>query len=132
MILKDPLLPKRRRIVIAEDNLDHLRSLARLLEDMGHAVDFAINGYVAPGIVKRFRPDLVIVDLGLPGLSGFEVAAQIRKDPEVGKVRIVALTGYDEPEMRELAARSGFDAYFVKPVDPKIVQALFADVPAGR
>jgi DNA-binding response OmpR family regulator len=61
---------KVHRIVVVEDNLDHVHSLAMLLKEMGHSVDFAINGYVAYDVVRRFRPHTVICDLGLPGVSG--------------------------------------------------------------
>ena len=104
------------RVVVAEDNLDAVHTLAFMLKEMGHSVDFAINGYVAYDVVRRFRPDTVILDLGLPGVTGYEVAQQIRKDPELADVRLVALTAYSDEKYRERALQVGFDAYFVKPL----------------
>ena len=120
-----PSTPRVHRIVIAEDNLDQVHSLAFLLKEMGHSVDFAINGYVAYDVVRRFRPDTVILDLGLPGVTGYEVAAQIRKDPEMSGVRLVALTAYNEPKYRERALQAGFDAFYTKPLDPHVLNELF-------
>jgi len=117
--------PKIHRIVLCEDNLDQVHTLAFLLKEMGHSVDFAINGYVAYDVVRRFRPDTVILDLGLPGVTGYEVAAQIRKDPELAGVRLIAVTGYSEEKYRERAMQAGFDAYYTKPLDPKVLNEIF-------
>src|SRR5712671_3988121 len=119
--------PKLARIVVVEDNLDQVHTLAMMLREMGHAVDFAINGYVAYDLVRRFRPDTVIVDLGLPGMTGFEVAAQIRKDPELHAVRLIAFTAYADKAYRDRATAVGFDDYYVKAVDPQVLYALFGD-----
>src|SRR6478672_6271388 len=110
--------PKIHRIVVCEDNLDQVHTLAFLLKEMGHSVDFAINGYVAYEVVRRFRPDTVIVDLGLPGMTGYEVAQQIKKDPELANVRLIAFTAYSDDKYKERAKECGFDAYYVKPVAP--------------
>ena len=115
------------RIVVVEDNLDQVHTLAMMLREMGHAVDFAINGYVAYDLVRRFRPDTVIVDLGLPGMTGYEVATQIRKDPELHAVRLIAFTAYADKAYRDRAMAVGFDDYHVKPVDPRLLYALFGD-----
>ena len=113
--------------MVAEDNLDQVHSLAFVLKEMGHSVDFAINGYVAYDVVRRFRPDTVIIDLGLPGVTGYEVAAQIRRDPELSGIRLVAFTAYGEEKYRERAMQVGFDAYHVKPVSPQVLHELFGD-----
>ena len=118
---------KLHRILIVEDNLDQMHSLAFLLKEMGHTVEFAINGYVAYDAVRRFRPDAVIMDLGLPGMTGYEVAGQIRKDPELMDIKLIAFTGYSDQPYRERALAAGFDDYFVKPVDPVVLQSLFGD-----
>ena len=115
------------RIVIAEDNLDQVHSLSFMLKEMGHSVDFAINGYVAYDVVRRFRPDTVILDLGLPGVTGYEVAAQIKRDPELAGIRLVALTAYSDEKYRERAKEVGFDAYYVKPVSFQELETLFGD-----
>ncbi len=119
--------PKLRRIVIVEDNLDQVHSLALLLKEMGHTVDYAINGYVALDVVRRFRPDTVICDLGIPGVTGYEVAEQIKKDPELSGIRVVALTAYTEDKYRQRAMEMGFDAFYTKPMDVKQLYELFGD-----
>ena len=126
---QDP--PKSHRILLVEDNLDQLHSFAVLLKEMGHSVDFAINGYVAYDAVRRFRPSIVVLDLGLPGMTGLEVATQLRKDPEFSKVRIVALTAYDDARKRERAKALGIDEYHVKPMDAKKMYELFGDEKDG-
>jgi CheY-like chemotaxis protein len=119
--------PKLHRIVIVEDNLDQVHSLALMLKEMGHSVDFAINGYVAYDVVRRFRPDTVILDLGLPGMTGYEVVEQIRRDPELRGMRLIAITGYSDQKYRDRALKAGVDDYYVKPVDPTVMYALFGD-----
>lgn len=118
---------KVHRILLVEDNLDQLHSFALLLKEMGHSVDFVINGYIAYDAARRFRPDVVILDLGIPGMTGFEIAAQIRKDPELCDVRIIALTGYQDDSYRERAKACGIDEYYVKPLDPAKLYELFGD-----
>ena len=123
----DRLPLKVHRVVVVEDNLDTVHTLALLLREMGHYVDFAINGFVAYDVVRRFRPDTVICDLGLPGQSGFEVAQQIKKDPELQNVRLVALTAYDDENSRNQAKEAGFDEFFVKPIDPANLMRVLGD-----
>jgi CheY-like chemotaxis protein len=123
-----PEAPSRlHRILIVEDNLDQVHTLAALLREMGHTVDYAINGYVALDAVRRFRPDTVLIDLGLPGITGYEVATQIRKDPELVGVRLVAVTGYGDPTYKARAEAVGFNDYHVKPLETSALYALFGD-----
>jgi len=124
-------LPKLHRILVVEDNLDQLHSFALLLKEMGHSVDFAINGYVAYDAARRCRPSVVVLDLGLPGMTGFEVATQLRKDPEMSSVRIVALTAYDDDKYRERAKAVGIDEYYVKPMNPQKLYEIFGDEKDG-
>lgn len=113
------------RILVIEDNLDQVHSLALLLKEMGHSLDYAINGYVALDLARRFRPDYILCDLGLPGMTGFEVAEQIRKDPELREVKMIALTGY--PQYAARALEAGFDLVYDKPLDPKTLYGMFGD-----
>lgn len=117
------------RILLVEDNLDQVHTLALLLKEMGHSVDYAINGYVALDVARRFKPDCVICDLGLPGMTGFEIITQIRADPELKDVRAIALTGY--PQYGERAEAAGFDCVLEKPLDPKVLYDLFGDMKDG-
>jgi two-component system CheB/CheR fusion protein len=115
------------RILVIEDNLDQVHTLALLLKEMGHSVDYAINGYVALDVARRFKPDYVLLDLGLPGVTGFEICAQIRQDPELQSAKIIATTAYTQPEYQARAKTVGFDGYLTKPLDPKALYELFGD-----
>ena len=121
--------PRRRRVLIVEDNIDAGRSLAYFLRDVGHQVEHAINGYAAIAIARNLRPDIVFLDLGLPGMDGFTVAREIKREPGLEKVRIVVVTGYGQDEYRERALKSGCDMHLIKPVDPKTLASLI-DFPA--
>ena len=123
-----------RRVLLVDDNLDHIHTLSILLRSMGHTVDYAVNGYVALDVARRFRPDVVLLDLGLPGVTGLEVCGQIRRDLEIGKTKVFAVTGYNQPEHQQRVKGAGFDGYFQKPVDPKVLFELLASealVPPG-
>jgi two-component system CheB/CheR fusion protein len=116
------LLPKR--VLVVEDNLDSVHTLAYLLNDMGHSVEYAINGYVALDVARRFRPDFALLDLGLPGIDGFEVCRQIKRDPQLRFCRVVALTAFSPDEYRERAKQAGCELYLVKPVDTQVLEDL--------
>jgi len=122
------LQPRVLRIVIVEDNLDSVHSTTFLLRELGHTVEYAVNGYVALDVVRRFRPELVILDLGLPGINGFDVCRQIKADPELRPVKVVALTAYDPREFNEKASAVGFDRYYQKPLPPGGITALLAEL----
>jgi two-component system CheB/CheR fusion protein len=109
---------------VIEDNLDSVHALAYLLSDIGHTVEYAMNGYIALDVARRFRPGFVLLDLGLPGIDGFEVCRQIRRDPQLRFCRVVALTAYTEDEYRARAKHSGFELYLVKPVDTRALEDL--------
>jgi CheY-like chemotaxis protein len=113
-----------RRVLIVEDNIDAGRSLAYYLRDVGHQVEHAINGYAAIAIARNLRPDIVFLDLGLPGMDGFTVAQQIKREPGLEKVRIVVVTGYGQDEYRERALKTGVEIHLIKPVDPKTLASL--------
>jgi two-component system, sensor histidine kinase len=107
----------RRRVLIVEDNDDVRQMLRILLEHEGHEVFEAVDGTEGVRAASRVRPDLALVDLGLPILDGYEVARFIRRQ-DYQPQRLVALTGYGQAEDRERALRAGFDDHLVKPVDP--------------
>jgi CheY-like chemotaxis protein len=109
-----PSAVPRRRVLVVDDNVDAAESLSALLEAAGHAVRTAYDGPQALRLAREFEPELVLLDLGLPGMDGFEVARALRA---VGPARMVAVTGYDQAEYRQRARDAGFDAYLVKPLD---------------
>jgi signal transduction histidine kinase/ActR/RegA family two-component response regulator len=107
---------KGRKILVIEDQADARRALQRLLQLWGHQVDVAEDGVRGVEAAMRNPPELALIDVGLPGLDGYEVARRLRK--AMGRsVRLVALTGYGQPEDRERAFDAGFDMHLVKPVD---------------
>jgi signal transduction histidine kinase len=106
-----------RHIVLIEDNADARRALSLVLKAHGHRVDEAADGLQGFALVRASRPDVALVDIGLPGIDGYEVARRIRGDPACSEVRLVALTGYGQAEDRRMAAQVGFDAHLTKPAD---------------
>lgn len=108
---------KPRRILLVEDNIDAVRTLAFLLREEGHEVEYAINGYVAIDMARTFRPEIVFLDIGLPGLDGFEVCSRLKSEPEFARTIVVAVTGYGSDEHRVKAHAAGCDVHLVKPVD---------------
>jgi CheY-like chemotaxis protein len=116
----------RARVVLVEDNLDAAESLGMLLELLGHDVRVVHDGHTALAVVSASVPDVMIVDIGLPGMDGYEVARTIRLRPELQDVELVALTGYGRESDRRLALGAGFDHHFVKPVDPVVLHELIA------
>jgi CheY-like chemotaxis protein len=113
-----------RRVLIVEDNLDAVHSMVFLLRDMGHHVEYAINGYAALTIAARFRPEFVFLDLGLPGMDGFEVCGHIKKQPGLQHARIIAVTGYGHDEYRVRSKAAGCEMHLLKPVGPRILEEL--------
>jgi signal transduction histidine kinase/CheY-like chemotaxis protein len=115
-----------KRVLVIEDNPDIRESLGLLLNLWGHGVDYAESGPDGVERADAIRPDVALIDIGLPGLSGYEVARHIRglDDDWARRVRLIALTGYGRDTDREKATASGFDSHLVKPVDPDVLQAL--------
>jgi signal transduction histidine kinase/ActR/RegA family two-component response regulator len=120
------------QVLVVEDNLDGRESLRDLLEIWGHQVELAENG--PEGIEKALalEPDVALIDIGLPGLDGNEVAQRIRAALDADRTALIAMTGYGQPEDRRRALQAGFDAYLVKPVDPSDLGRLLAELPRGR
>ena len=117
-----------RRVLIVDDNRDFADSLARVLQHAGHEVRMAYDGIKGLEAAKQMRPHVALVDLGMPGLNGYDLARRLRSDPATAPVVLVAVTGWGQPRDRELGKEAGFDAYLVKPVDVELVQSLLARV----
>jgi PAS domain S-box-containing protein len=105
-----------RRILLVDDNADSVEALADVLAEAGCQVRMALDGPSALRMAGEFAPDVVLLDIGLPGMDGYEVARRLRADPALRKVVLVALTGYSQPENRRIAKEAGFDHYLVKPI----------------
>jgi two-component system CheB/CheR fusion protein len=115
-----------RRVLVVDDNADAATSLALLLRQRGHEVQLALDGPKALALAKDYCPDVVLLDLGLPGMDGFEVARLLRKRPALEKAMLVALTGSSVDEDMLRSRESGFDHFFIKPVDPEDLERLLA------
>lgn len=121
----------RRRIVLVEDNANAREMLRAALTLAGHDVHEAGDGQTGIDLTAVVSPEVVLVDLGLPGLNGYEVARAIRASPGGGSMRLVAITGYGQVESRRLAGLAGFDAYLIKPVSVTTLAELLAAGPPG-
>jgi signal transduction histidine kinase/CheY-like chemotaxis protein len=117
-------------ILVVEDNPDGRESLRDLLEIWGHEVELAENGPDGVKCALGCQPDVALIDIGLPGLDGNEVAQRIRAALEGDRMALVAMTGYGQPEDRRRALQAGFDAYLVKPVDPGELARTLRDLTA--
>ena len=113
----------QKRILVVDDNVDAATSLAVLLRAMGHEVFVAHDGRSALADLSRIRPDIALLDIAMPDLSGYDVARQIRERLGAA-VRIVALTGFGLPEDRARAMEAGFDLHMVKPADAAFLKSL--------
>lgn len=121
----------RRRILIVDDNRDAAESLAVLLSISGHETRTAHDGPESLRTAAAFRPDVVLLDIGLPGMNGYEVARQLRSEPTGAGLVLIALTGWGQDEDRRLSAEVGFDHHLVKPVHPGELGALIDQLPAS-
>jgi len=120
---QEPVTPKRLWIVIVEDDDDSRIALSELLTQFGHHVSSASDGVRGRALILTMRPDVALVDLGLPGLSGYELATHVRQVPETSRTRLIALTGWG-PETREQALAAGFDAQLTKPLELDELESL--------
>ena len=110
------------RVLVVEDNRDAADSLKMLLRLMGHDTRVAYTGPEGLKTATEWVPDLVLCDIGLPGLDGYGVARALRMDPKTNHLRLLALTGYGSDEDRRLSREAGFDEHLTKPVAPQVLQ----------
>jgi CheY-like chemotaxis protein len=115
-----------RRILLVEDNADVAETTAAMLTLSGHIVDIARDGVEALACAAQFEPEIVLLDIGLPLLDGYEVARRMRQLPQARQAWLIALTGYGQPADRERGREAGFDDHLLKPVDPAALAALVA------
>jgi CheY-like chemotaxis protein len=112
------------RVLVVDDNPDSADTLALLVQLLGAEVHIARSGPAALAELDAFHPGDVLLDIGMPGMDGYEVAQRIRAQPRFNTVRLIALTGWGQEEDRRRAHDSGFDHYLVKPVDLEALQVL--------
>jgi CheY-like chemotaxis protein len=115
------------QVLLVEDNGDAAESMALLLELLGHCVRIVQDGPSALEAARASVPDVALLDIGLPGMSGYDVARSFRADPRFAGVMLVALTGYGQYEDRARALEAGFDRHLVKPIDGDTLQRVVAD-----
>jgi PAS domain S-box-containing protein len=121
-----PLTVAGLRVIVADDNKDAADALAMLLELSGHEVRVAHGGRAALSFAQTFRPDVAILDIGMPDLSGYDVAAQLRREPWGESILLIALTGWGRDDDRQRARAAGFDHHMTKPVNPEKLEALIS------
>jgi CheY-like chemotaxis protein len=119
-----------RRILVVDDNRDAAEGLAMLLQLTGNETHTAHDGLEAVDKAARIRPDLILLDIGLPRMNGYDAARRIREQPCGKSVVLVALTGWGQDEDRQKARDSGFDGHMVKPVNPDALSTLLAEFPS--
>jgi len=120
-----------RRVLVVDDNVDAAELLGEALRHRGHEVEIAFDGPGALALLDRFRPDVGLLDIGLPVMDGYELAARLRKDPALAGIRLVAITGYGQAADRSRSTAAGFDEHLVKPIDLDRIVQLVEAAPAA-
>ena len=121
-----------RRILIVDDNVDGAETLATLLMLSGHTVELAHTGPDALKVAHAFQPRVMFLDIDLPGMSGYEVARQLRSDSSINGLTLVALTGWGSEEDRQRAQNAGFDHHLTKPVEIEKLHSLLVEIDANN
>jgi CheY-like chemotaxis protein len=116
------------RILIVDDHEDSAEMLSMLLSGKGHATQMALDGGTALAVAAAFQPHVGLLDLSLPGMSGYELAERLRAMPGLAHIRLVAVTGHGSDAHRAKARAAGFDEHLLKPVDLRKVDAVLASV----
>src|SRR5262249_46799779 len=118
----------RRRLLVVDDNRDFANTLSMLLETFGHEVRTVYDGKAAVPAATEYHPDAVLLDIGLPGMNGYDVARELRSTPALSRMKLVAFTGYGQEEDRRRVRQAGFDFHLVKPVEvaelARVIDAL--------
>jgi two-component system CheB/CheR fusion protein len=112
------------RILIIEDNRDAADTLQLLLESYGHEVAVAYTGIEGVKVALTWQPNVVLSDIGLPGLDGWNLARELRHNPATARVRLIAISGYNSDRDRERSSQAGFDFHLAKPCDPVFLEEL--------
>jgi CheY-like chemotaxis protein len=117
-----------RKILVVDDNMDAADSLSEALQLLGHVVQVAYDGPSALRVAQAFRPDLALLDIGLPAMDGYELGQQLRVSLSGTPLKLVALTGYSQDTDRRRTTDAGFDRHLVKPVDFDRLQAVIEEL----
>jgi CheY-like chemotaxis protein len=120
--LEPASLDERMRIVVIDDNDDIRETMQQLLQSLGHVVDVAADGVSGVELVLKERPQVALVDIGMPGLDGYEVAQKLRAELGPNQLRLVAMTGFGQSSDRDRALAAGFDSHLIKPARTDQIQ----------
>ena len=120
------------RVLVADDNSDAATSLGMLLEIIGHEVRVVNDGLEAVEAAALFQPDVILLDIGMPKLNGYEACLRIRAQPQNAGALIVALTGWTQEEKKRRSQEMGFDLYLIKPVELAVLEKLLLEYPLHR
>lgn len=123
---------QRRRVLVADDNRDSARSLVLILQMQGHRTAIAFDGEEALSVAERFRPDVMLLDIGMPERNGYEVARAVRSTDWGQEVTLIALTGWGQPDDRRKSEAAGFNHHLLKPVDALLLERLLHDAPQSQ
>ena len=117
-----------RRVLVVDDNEDSAESMSVLLRLKGHIVESEHDGRHALETAERFRPDVVLLDLGMPGMSGYEVCREIRKQPWGSEMLLIAQTGWGQDQDRQRTKDAGFNGHLIKPIDHDRLEKILSDL----
>jgi len=120
-----------RRVLLVDDNQDSAESLAALLRVLGHDVAAAYDGHGAIAAARLVKPDLILLDIGMPDMNGYEVARQLRAEPSLNSATLIALTGYGSEDDRRQSRAAGFDGHLVKPIDFEDLERVLGSLPGA-
>jgi two-component system CheB/CheR fusion protein len=124
-------IPSPRRLLVVEDDPDVAQSLALILRCDDHDVRIAYDGPAALQVLSKLKPDVVLLDVGLPGMDGYQVARRMREEALESRLTIIAMSGYGQAEDHSQSMEAGCDAHLVKPVQPSVLRSMLgAQVPS--
>jgi len=126
---RDGTAEPRRKVLVVDDNVDAASSLGMVLEFLGNETRLAHDGVEALEVAAEFRPDALLLDIGMPRLNGYDTCRRLREEPWGRDVTVIALTGWGQDEDRRRSAEAGFDHHLVKPVEPGVLEKILAKVP---
>lgn len=121
----------RRQVLVVDDNVDAAVSLAKVLQLIGHETRTAHSGPEALETARSFIPDVVFLDIGLPGMNGYEVAERFRREPTLSGALLVAVTGWGSEGNKRQSREAGFDLHLTKPVELTAIEGILASLVSG-
>jgi CheY-like chemotaxis protein len=124
--------PRRHRIMLVDDNVDFATSMAMLLQGLGHEVLMAHDALEALSIAREHTPEFAFLDLGMPRVSGYELARRLRSEPETAGIVLIALSGWGQARDRERSREAGFALHLVKPVEVQNIEAVLKTLVDGK